>query len=68
MLYSVAQNDFDRRLKKYTEALNLNPYLNQFAYKVSGGIQKKAMLVRSLIHNPDILIMDEPTGLSLIHI
>ena len=62
MLYSVAQNDFDRRLKKYTEALNLNPYLNQFAHKVSGGIQKKAMLVRSLIHNPDILIMDEPTG------
>ena len=62
MLYSVAQNDFDQRLKKYTEALNLNPYLNQFAHKVSGGIQKKAMLVRSLIHNPDILIMDEPTG------
>ena len=62
MLYSVAQKDFDRRLKKYTEALNLNPYLNQFAHKVSGGIQKKAMLVRSLIHNPDILIMDEPTG------
>ena len=30
MLYSVAQNDFDIRLKKYTQALNLNPYLNQF--------------------------------------
>ena len=62
MLYSVKSTDYQQRLKNYTEALNLNPYLNQFAYKVSGGIQKKAMFVRSLIHNPDILIMDEPTG------
>ena len=62
MLYSVKSNDYQQRLKNYTKALNLDPYLNQFAYKVSGGIHKKAMLVRSLIHNPDILIMDEPTG------
>ena len=61
-LYSVQKSDYKQRLKKYSEALNLNAYLNQFAYKVSGGIQKKAMLVRALIHNPDILILDEPTG------
>ena len=30
--------------------------------KVSGGVQKKAMLVRSLVHDPEILILDEPTG------
>ena len=61
-LYSVQKSDYKQRLKKYSEALNLNAYLNQFAYRVSGGIQKKAMLVRALIHNPDILILDEPTG------
>ena len=61
-LYSVQKSDYEQRLKKYSEALNLNAYLNQFAYRVSGGIQKKAMLARALIHNPDILIMDEPTG------
>ena len=61
-LYSVEKSVFEQRLKKYSDALNLNAYLNQFAYRVSGGIQKKAMLVRALIHNPDILIMDEPTG------
>ena len=61
-LYSVQKLDYEQRLKKYSEALNLNAYLNQFAYRVSGGIQKKAMLVRALIHNPDILILDEPTG------
>ena len=61
-LYSVKKSDYEQRLKKYSETLNLNAYLNQFAYRVSGGIQKKAMLVRALIHNPDILILDEPTG------
>tara|TARA_X000001036_G_scaffold264811_1_gene246031 strand:+ start:682 stop:1608 length:927 start_codon:yes stop_codon:yes gene_type:complete len=61
-LYSVEKSVFEQRLKKYSDALNLNAYLNQFAYRVSGGIQKKAMLVRALIHDPDILIMDEPTG------
>jgi len=61
-LYSVNKNDFSQRLNKYAAALNLEPYLNEFAHKVSGGIQKKTMLVRALIHEPDILIMDEPTG------
>jgi len=61
-LYSVNKNEFSQRLNKYSAALNLEPYLNEFAHKVSGGIQKKAMLVRALIHEPDILIMDEPTG------
>ena len=61
-LYLVRKHDYERRLKRYSEALNLSAYLNQFAYRVSGGIQKKAMLVRALIHNPDILILDEPTG------
>lgn len=61
-LYSVEKPVFEQRLKKYSDALNLNGYMNQFAYRVSGGIQKKAMLIRALIHDPDILIMDEPTG------
>ena len=61
-LYSVQKLNYEQRLKKYSEALNLGAYLNQFAYKVSGGIQKKTMLVRALIHDPDILILDEPTG------
>ena len=61
-LYSVNKSDFSQRIKKYSAALHLEPYLNEFAHRVSGGIQKKTMLVRALIHEPDILIMDEPTG------
>mgnify|MGYP005632452351 FL=1 len=29
---------------------------------VSHGIQKKTMLIRELVHDPDVLVLDEPTG------
>ncbi len=61
-LYSVNNILFKERLKKYSSALDLEPYLNEYAFRVSGGIQKKAMLLRGLIHDPDILVIDEPTG------
>tara|TARA_B100001123_G_scaffold410325_1_gene505340 strand:- start:579 stop:1505 length:927 start_codon:yes stop_codon:yes gene_type:complete len=61
-LYSVNNILFKERLKKYSSALNLEPYLNEYAFRVSGGIQKKAMLLRGLIHDPEILVIDEPTG------
>ena len=61
-LYSVENRIFKKRLKKYSSALNLDSFLNEYAFRVSGGVQKKAMLVRGLIHDPDILVVDEPTG------
>jgi len=61
-LYSVESETYKERINQYSSALNLKPYLNQYAFRVSGGIQKKAMLIRALIHDPDILILDEPTG------
>lgn len=61
-LYSVDEQKCADRLKRYSSALNLDSYLKEYAFRVSGGIQKKAMLVRGLIHDPDILILDEPTG------
>ena len=61
-LYSIPKKLCDERIEKYSKALQLKSYLNELSLKVSGGIQKKAMLVRSLIHDPEILILDEPTG------
>ena len=61
-LYSVDENKMKQRLNQYADALNIKSYINEYALKVSNGIQKKAMLIRGLIHNPEILILDEPTG------
>ena len=62
LLYNVNDYECEKRIQYYSEALNLEPYLSEFAYRTSGGIQKITMLIRALIHNPDVLIMDEPTG------
>ena len=61
-LFNVKSNIAKKRIKKYSTLLGFNDQLSQTAFKVPGGIHKKTMLVRSLIHNPDILILDEPTG------
>ncbi|HIA95094.1 MAG TPA: ABC transporter ATP-binding protein [Candidatus Marinimicrobia bacterium] len=61
-LYRVDEETAIRRMAMFAEALNLVPYLNEFASRTSHGIQKKTMLVRELVHDPDVLILDEPTG------
>ena len=61
-LYNIKYSDYSKKIEHFSEKLNLKPNLNEYAYRVSGGEQKKAMLIRALIHNPDVLIMDEPTG------
>ncbi len=61
-LYSIDKKKIKERMQEYCSSLNLLSYLDQYSYKVSGGIQKKAMLVRALIHDPEILVIDEPTG------
>jgi len=61
-LFRVDSATIQRRLTHYAAQLDLEPYLKELASRVSQGIQKRAMIIRSLIHNPDVLIMDEPTG------
>ena len=61
-LFQVNNKDYLERLSVYSDLLNITEYLGELCSRVSYGIQKKAMIVRALIHNPDILILDEPTG------
>lgn len=61
-LYKVGKATASSLIAKYSKALGLSPYLNDYAMNVSNGTQKKTMLIRELVHNPDVLILDEPTG------
>lgn len=61
-LYGIDPVKSTEKIHYYSALLNLNKSLNEFSYRVSGGEQKKTMLIRALIHNPDVLIMDEPTA------
>ena len=49
------------RIAMLTEATGLAPFLDRPAGKLSGGMKQKLSLCSALIHDPDLLILDEPT-------
>ena len=49
------------RIDRLTKATGLNPFLDRPAGKLSGGMKQKLGLCCALIHDPDFLILDEPT-------
>jgi len=50
-----------RRIEALTLATGLKPFLDRQAGKLSGGMKQKLGLCCALIHDPDLLILDEPT-------
>ncbi|HFL8794822.1 MAG TPA: ABC transporter ATP-binding protein [Candidatus Azosocius sp. HAIN] len=46
----------------YLNKLDLWKYKNTISRNLSGGMRRKLMIIRALIHNPKILILDEPTA------
>lgn len=50
-----------RRIDRLTRATGLDPFLDRPAGKLSGGMKQKLGLCCALIHDPDFLILDEPT-------
>lgn len=50
-----------RRIDELTRSTGLQPFLDRPAGKLSGGMKQKLGLCCALIHDPDLLILDEPT-------
>ena len=50
-----------RRIALLTESTGLAPFVDRPAGKLSGGMKQKLGLCCALVHDPDLLILDEPT-------
>jgi ABC-2 type transport system ATP-binding protein len=60
--YGVAKNDRKKRIDEVLEALQLTSKRDTKARFLSGGMKRRLMVAKALIHNPKLIILDEPTA------
>lgn len=60
-LFGQDRAERERRIADLTRSTGLAPFIDRPAGKLSGGMKQKLGLCCALIHDPDLLVLDEPT-------
>ena len=69
VLKGLTEKEVEKRLDKYLEEFNITDYKNKKIKELSKGNQQKIQFIISIIHEPKLLILDEPfSGLDPINV
>jgi sodium transport system ATP-binding protein len=61
-LYGVADGAIERRIDDMAKLLDMHEFLDKKLEFLSTGMKQKVSIVRSIIHDPPVMIFDEPTA------
>ncbi|MGH2569477.1 MAG: ABC transporter ATP-binding protein [Bacteroidota bacterium] len=61
-LYGMDRTDFRRRKDELFSFLGIDEFAKRRIAKLSSGMKQKVSIVRTIIHDPDVVVFDEPTA------
>jgi ABC-2 type transport system ATP-binding protein len=56
----VSRDEARKRIEGWLDKMELRPWLNKKVDELSKGMQQKVQFIATIVHDPDILILDEP--------
>ncbi|CEA11274.1 ABC transporter ATP-binding protein [Mycoplasma capricolum subsp. capripneumoniae] len=61
-LSMLDKKEVEHKIKEFLEMFNISNLINEKPYNFSSGQKKKILLIQALLHNPKLLILDEPAA------